>query len=98
MAEKILLAEDDKALREGLIEVLTKERGFEVVAFADGASAETAGLEGGFALIILDGLMPKKQGLAVAEALKNAGTRSPLMIITGVYKNAAQAKDAKERL
>lgn len=98
MAEKILLAEDDKALREGLVEVLTKERGFEVNAVADGASAEAEALKGGYALIILDGLMPKKQGLAVAETLKTNGIPTPVMVITGVYKSPAQAKDAKERL
>ncbi len=96
MPEKIILAEDNQAMRDALVEVL-KDRGFEVVADSDRAAAEAAAREGPFHLLILDLLMPKKQGMQVAEALRAANINAPIMMMTGVLKGPAQVKEAKDR-
>ncbi|MEW5848898.1 MAG: response regulator [Myxococcota bacterium] len=97
MAEKIILAEDNQAMREALAEALTSQRGYEVVQVGNGADAEAAALAGAN-LLVLDLLLPKKQGFQVAEAVRAAGKDIPIIMITGVYKDAKQIKDAKDRL
>ncbi len=96
MADRILIAEDTGSLRETLAEVLTQQ-GYEVVQVGDGASAETQLGEGGFALAVLDMLLPKKQGTAVLEALRNAGVVVPVVVMSGVFKQPAQVKDIKDK-
>lgn len=96
MAEKIIVAEDTAALRDNLVELL-ENQGYEVVGVGDGVAAEQAVQEGGAKLLILDLLLPKKQGLAVAESLRNEGNEIPIIMITGVLKTPTQAKEAKDR-
>lgn len=96
MADKIILAEDTVALRDALAELLVSE-GFEVVAVGDGVAAEAAAAAGA-QLLILDLLLPKKQGMQVAESLRNVSNKIPIVMMTGVLKTTAQAKDAKDRL
>ncbi|MBI5493655.1 MAG: response regulator [Deltaproteobacteria bacterium] len=96
MAEKIVLAEDTGPLREGLTQVLT-DAGYQVTAVGDGVSAEAA-VTAGADLLVTDLLLPKKQGFALVEGLRGAGSRIPVVMITGVFKTAAQMKDAKDRL
>ncbi|GEM_PF-805086 len=96
MADRILIAEDTGSLRETLAEVLTQQ-GYEVVQVGDGASAETQLTEGGFALAVLDMLLPKKQGTAVLEALKFGGSVVPVIVMSGVFKQPAQVKDIKDK-
>lgn len=70
---KILLAEDDPNI--SLITQLCLEKlgGHQVHVFSDGESALQTALHEPFDLIILDGMMPKRDGLQVATALRQAG-------------------------
>ena len=66
---KILLAEDDMFLQRMYVTKLNKE-GIEVVAAADGEKALSLLREQPVDLVLLDILMPKKDGFEVLEAMK----------------------------
>jgi DNA-binding response OmpR family regulator len=74
---KILLVEDDKFLSDLYQELLTSE-GYMVQVAPDGEDALTQMRRGGYDLVLLDIMMPKKDGLGVlkelsAEQKKNNG-------------------------
>ena len=81
MSEKVLLAEDDRATREALVRALQLE-GYCVRAMADGAGAlvEVEGWDPD--VILLDVMMPVRDGLSVCRALRRQGTRTPVLMIT----------------
>jgi DNA-binding response OmpR family regulator len=68
---KILLVEDDQFTRE-LYESLLKEAGYEVTVASDGKTGFAEALKGGFDLILLDMMLPKKDGISFLEDLKKA--------------------------
>jgi DNA-binding response OmpR family regulator/curved DNA-binding protein CbpA len=95
---KIVIAEDSQDQRDILADLL-RARGYDVVGVGNGVEAEAAAKAEGVDLLVMDLLLPKKQGLQVIEALRSGGKSSlPIVIITGVFKSAANQKDAKERL
>jgi len=67
--KRILVVEDDQYIRE-LYELLLKEAGLEVEAVADGETGLSKAKEGGYDLILLDILLPGKDGLTVLKELK----------------------------
>ena len=79
--EHLVLAEDDRAVRESVTRALELE-GYEVEAVADGVAAlEAAGREG-VDLLILDLGMPHIDGLTVCRRLRSAGSRLPILVLT----------------
>lgn len=67
--KRILIIEDDQFLREFYQDLLTEE-GYSVEVAADGEIAVNKLLEGGFDLVLLDIMLPKKDGLSVLKDLK----------------------------
>ena len=78
---KILIAEDDKELRELFSYVLTKN-GYTVRGVADGQAALDALDEEYFDLIISDIMMPRVDGYALVRQLRDAGSVTPVLMIT----------------
>ncbi len=74
--KRILVVEDDQFLREFYLELLQSE-GFTVEAGADGEAGEQKLLIGGYDLVLLDIMMPKKDGLQVLRDLKVAHPQKP---------------------
>ncbi len=77
----ILLVEDEAKVARFIKEGLTAE-GYEVEIAADGRSGEKKALDGDFDLILLDVLLPKKNGFEVLHALRSNGMRTPIMMLT----------------
>ena len=78
---KILLVEDEPGLILTLTDRLLSE-GYEVVSVADGeAGFEKAGTRH-FDLVILDVMLPKKNGFDVARDLRNRGVETPILMLT----------------
>ena len=77
----ILLVEDEAKVARFIKEGLTAE-GYEVEIAADGKSGEKKALDGDFDLILLDVLLPKKNGFEVLHALRSSGLRTPIMMLT----------------
>ena len=88
MTKSILLAEDDKFLRRAA-ETKLKQAGFDVRVAVDGDEALAQAREQPPDLILLDLLMPKRDGLSVLKALKadTATAASRVVIISNSSKD-----------
>ncbi|QLY81383.1 response regulator transcription factor [Clostridium intestinale] len=80
MKGKILIIEDEKKLAEVMMLYL-KNEGYDVVVMNDGEKGEEAIDEGDYDLIILDIMMPKKDGWSLLRKIKNIGD-TPVIITT----------------
>jgi DNA-binding response OmpR family regulator len=66
---RILLVEDDRFTRE-LYELLLVESGYQVDVAVDGKKGFSKAAEGGYDLILLDIILPKKDGLSILKDLQ----------------------------
>ncbi len=78
---QVLLAEDDRAVRESLVRALTLE-GHDVAAVANGAQALEHLREHGADLVLLDVSMPVLDGLTTCRVLRSEGNRVPILMLT----------------
>jgi two-component system response regulator PhoP len=78
---RLLLIEDDDALRQGLARQLEAE-GYRVDQAADGADGLFLAQEYPFDLAIVDLGLPKVNGLTIVQRLRAAGRALPLLILT----------------
>ncbi len=81
MRTRVLLAEDDRAVREALTRALELE-GHDVHTVADGVAALTAIGADRPDVVLLDWMMPLLDGLSVCRQLRSAGDRIPVLILT----------------
>lgn len=91
--QRILVAEDEKPMARAL-EIKLSKAGFKVEVAYDGEDAlQRIQKNGGksFDLIILDLVMPKKDGFEVLTALKAAKIKTPVIVTS----NLSQEEDAK---
>jgi two-component system response regulator CpxR len=75
----VLMVDDDEGLCELVQEFLGRE-GYHVSAVHDGASGLRAALEGGFALVILDVMLPVLDGFAVLRQLRRQSAVPVIML------------------
>jgi len=78
---KILVVEDEKKVA-GFIKRGLEEDQYEVMVTYDGAEGIKQALAGDFSLIILDVMLPKKDGLTVVKELREAGKHIPVLMLT----------------
>jgi CheY-like chemotaxis protein len=91
---RILLIEDDKFLRRAC-EAGLKKRGFEVLTANDGVEGLEQARSGSPALILLDMLMPKLNGMETLEELKkDERTRSIPVVILSNSSNDSKIQQA----
>ena len=81
MIAKILIAEDDANIRQGLVATLESE-GYAVTAAADGAQALRLFPQEKFDLVMLDVMMPKTSGYDVCRELRAHGSQVPVLFLT----------------
>lgn len=86
MRGKLLIVDDDANLRK-VLEFSFKALGYEVVTAADGEEAERVALDQQPALVLLDVMMPKKNGYAVCRDLKCNPFFPPSPIVLLTAKN-----------
>lgn len=77
---RILLVEDDGALRGALRELFERES-YEVAAAADAAAARSA-MAAGADLVVLDVGLPDGDGVALCRAWRAAGVETPVLFLT----------------
>ena len=78
---RILLAEDEQELSRALTAIL-KHSHYEVDAVYDGEDALAYGLAENYDGIILDIMMPKRDGLEVLKELRGQGVTTPVLFLT----------------
>ncbi len=78
---RILIAEDDQVLADGLLRSL-RHAGYAVDCVASGSEADTALSMQEFDLLILDLGLPKVHGLEVLRRLRTRGSAMPVLILT----------------
>lgn len=78
---RILVADDDRAIRESLGRLLELE-GHDVTAVADGATALDVIRAVDLDLVVLDLMMPSIDGLTVCRVLRADGDRIPVLMLT----------------
>ena len=78
---RILLVEDEAPLRETLAARLKRD-GFAVDAAQDGEEGIYLGREVPFDLAIIDLGLPRMSGMDLVKALREAGQRYPILILT----------------
>jgi DNA-binding response OmpR family regulator len=80
--KRILLVDDDIALRQSLAEQLRLLEEFETAEAGDGAGALATAREGGFSAILLDVGLPDMDGRDVCKLLRRDGVRCPIIMLT----------------
>ena len=78
---RILIVEDDHKLG-ALLEQGLQEEGFEVARARDGEEAVIQGLADDYDLVLLDYMLPRKNGHQVAMELRRAGRGMPILMLT----------------
>jgi DNA-binding response OmpR family regulator len=78
---RILVVEDDRKTRGFLVKGFS-ESGFEAVGCEDGNAALGLLGSGTYDLILLDIMLPGRDGLSVLDSLRKAGGRTPVILLT----------------
>ena len=85
----LLLVEDEVNLSQALSHILKKEN-YNVEAVYDGEKGLECGLSGRYDIILLDIMLPKKNGYDVLKELREAKITTPIILLTA--KNATSDK------
>lgn len=78
---KVLYAEDERQLSVAVTEILKME-GFEVTPVYDGQEALDALGKDYFDVVVLDIMMPKKDGIEVLESMRRSGNYTAVLMLT----------------
>lgn len=81
MNEQLLLVEDEEDLRMTLTDRLESE-GYRVLATGDGSEGLQLALQKEISLLILDVMLPGKNGFDVCRDLRMAGRSTPVLMLT----------------
>ena len=88
--KKILIVEDDQFLREFYQELLESE-GMAVETAPEGETASSKIHQGGYDLILLDIMLPKKDGLQILKENKLSppvSPNGPIVVLTNIGQDA----------
>lgn len=81
VSPQLLLADDDRAIRESLVRALELE-GYAVTSVADGVQALAAIRRERPDVVVLDVMMPGVDGLGVCRVIRADGSRVPILMLT----------------
>src|SRR5437660_1463766 len=80
-AARVVVIEDEPAIRRGVVDVL-HATGYQVTEAADGARGLEQASRSGVGLVLLDLLLPKRDGLSVLAELRKVRPTLPVIILT----------------
>ena len=78
---RILVVEDEAAIREGLADVLVYH-GYGVDAVADGREGLERALTGRYALLLLDVMLPGRDGFSICDEVRRIDRDQPIIMLT----------------
>jgi DNA-binding response OmpR family regulator len=88
LAKSILIVDDDKVLREALVEQLCELGEFTAVEAGTAAQAQAAAAAAQFDLVILDVGLPDGDGRDLCRRLRKSGVKAPIIMLTGADADA----------
>jgi two-component system alkaline phosphatase synthesis response regulator PhoP len=92
---RILIVEDEPDIAIGLEDDLRVE-GHDVEVVGDGVTAAVQGRDPKWDLILLDVMLPKKDGFDVCRDLRRAGVRTPIILLTARTQEAEKVLGLEE--
>ena len=103
MSNKILLVDDDPNLLSTVEKFFCRVKAFwspalKMLKKLSISSMRLPKSQSNFDLLIFDVLMPGKNGLELAKSIRAQGLKTPLIFITGVFKNQANQSTAMRKL
>ncbi len=78
---RIVVVEDEPAIRRGVVDAL-RITGYEVVEAADGLIGTSASIQSNVDLILLDLMLPRRDGLEVLAEIRKVCPTRPVIILT----------------
>lgn len=78
---RLLLVEDEKRMAQALCEILRLEK-YDVDHYADGLDGMYAVETGVYDIIILDVMLPGKNGFEIAKQARKMGIKTPILMLT----------------
>lgn len=78
---KILIIEDEYGLADAISEILKNEN-FVTTIITDGEEGEYEALSGIYDLILLDVMLPKKDGFEILKSIRNEKIKTPVIMLT----------------
>lgn len=78
---KILIIEDEYSLADAIAETLKKEK-FDVTIIADGIEGEDEALTNIYDLILLDVMLPRRDGFQILKTLRQEKIEAPIIMLT----------------
>ncbi len=81
---RVLVVEDDADMAESLRASLIGDD-HHVELASDGEAGEDLALNGAFDVIVLDRMLPKKQGVSVVRDLRGKGVSTPVLILSALH-------------
>jgi DNA-binding response OmpR family regulator len=90
----ILVVEDDTPIRQGIVDALGFE-GYKVFEAADGDVGMEMALEVGYDLLLLDLVLPGRQGLEILKQLREVRPTMPVIILTALGEESNRVEGLK---
>src|SRR5215831_1450267 len=78
---RILVVEDEPGIALALEDSLRLE-GHQVQVISEGLAASQCAREGAFDLILLDAMLPGKDGFTICRELRSAGSKTPVIFLS----------------
>lgn len=88
--KRILLVDDDDALRSALAEQLTLHEEFVVIESGTGQDAMDKAKDGQFDMVLLDVGLPDLDGREVCRMMRRANVNVPILMLTGADSDSDQ--------
>lgn len=98
MPHRVLVVDDEESIRS-MVKDYLEGQGYKVITAADGDEGISLFRSKQPQLALIDFLLPRKNGFAVAEAIRSETKHAttPIIMMSGVFKNPKTAVEAREK-
>ena len=93
--QRILTIEDDPAIRRGIVDAL-RFTGYDVLEAADGRTGLDMALRRQYDLLLLDLVLPQRDGLEILEEVRRARPTLPVIILTARGEEADRVQGLRD--
>jgi two-component system, OmpR family, response regulator len=80
---RVLVIEDDRETAQFLLKAL-KESGHAADIAADGDTGLSMARDGGYDVLVVDRMLPKRDGLSIISILRAEGARTPVLVLSAL--------------